>query len=163
MALYNETDKSWCIEKSCVSFLQHFHCPCEHNTIISGRIGTPQYMAPEVVQRQPYGKPVDMWGCGVMLFILLGGYPPFVGTKDHLFEQIVKGSYHVSISIRISRLLLNACTIYMSSKMIWTMTYVNKVLEQLALSFINKKPNLKEKKDYFLYVWKTEFGRFIMA
>lgn len=137
MALYNETDKSWCIEKSRVSFLQHFHCPCEHNTIISGRIGTPQYMAPEVVQRQPYGKPVDMWGCGVMLFILLGGYPPFVGTKDHLFEQIVKGSYHVSISIRISRLLLYACTCTMSSKMIWTMTYVNKVLEQLALSFIN--------------------------
>nr|XP_034329719.1 peripheral plasma membrane protein CASK isoform X4 [Crassostrea gigas] len=62
---------------------------------VVGRIGTPQYMAPEVVQRQPYGKPVDMWGCGVMLFILLGGYPPFVGTKDHLFEQIVKGSYHM--------------------------------------------------------------------
>ncbi|XP_078311146.1 peripheral plasma membrane protein CASK-like isoform X9 [Crassostrea virginica] len=62
---------------------------------VVGRIGTPQYMAPEVVHREPYGKPVDMWGCGVMLFILLGGYPPFVGTKDHLFEQIVKGSYHM--------------------------------------------------------------------
>lgn len=74
-------------------------------------------MAPEVVQRQPYGKPVDMWGCGVMLFILLGGYPPFVGTKDHLFEQIVKGSYHVSIDV-LSRILLYACTIGMSSKMI---------------------------------------------
>lgn len=68
-------------------------------------------MAPEVVQRQPYGKPVDMWGCGVMLFILLGGYPPFVGTKDHLFEQIVKGSYHVSIDM-ISHLPLNACTMW---------------------------------------------------
>eukprot|EP00105_Crassostrea_gigas_P028562 XP_011450250.1 PREDICTED: peripheral plasma membrane protein CASK isoform X13 [Crassostrea gigas] len=67
----------------------------EGGLISGGRIGTPQYMAPEVVQRQPYGKPVDMWGCGVMLFILLGGYPPFVGTKDHLFEQIVKGSYHM--------------------------------------------------------------------
>ncbi|KAK3094483.1 hypothetical protein FSP39_002328 [Pinctada imbricata] len=60
---------------------------------IVGRIGTPQYMAPEIVKREPYGKPVDVWGCGVMLFTLLGGYPPFVGTKEHLFEQIVQGSY----------------------------------------------------------------------
>ncbi|KAJ8310724.1 hypothetical protein KUTeg_012589 [Tegillarca granosa] len=62
---------------------------------VVGRIGTPQYMAPEIVKREPYGKPVDVWGCGVLLFILLGGYPPFCGTKDHLFEQIVKGSYHM--------------------------------------------------------------------
>lgn len=53
-------------------------------------------MAPEIVNRQPYGKPVDMWGCGIMMFILLGGYPPYVGTKDNLFHQIVQGKYHVS-------------------------------------------------------------------
>ena len=62
----------------------------------SGRIGTPHYMAPEVVNREPYGKPVDVWGCGIMLFILLGGYPPFYGTKDRLFKMITKGKYHVS-------------------------------------------------------------------
>nr|AAO83853.1 calcium/calmodulin-dependent serine protein kinase 1 [Lymnaea stagnalis] len=61
--------------------------------ITSGRVGTPQYMAPEVIERRPYGKPVDMWGCGVLLFILLGGYPPFCGTKERLYEIIVKGSY----------------------------------------------------------------------
>ncbi|VDI48265.1 calcium/calmodulin-dependent serine protein kinase, partial [Mytilus galloprovincialis] len=60
-----------------------------------GRIGTPQFMAPEIVNRQPYGKPVDMWGCGIMMFILLGGYPPYVGTKDNLFHQIVQGKYHL--------------------------------------------------------------------
>lgn len=112
--MYIATDKLIWWKVLC---LQLFHSPYEHNTIVSGRIGTPQYMAPEVVQRQPYGKPVDMWGCGVMLFILLGGYPPFVGTKDHLFEQIVKGSYHVSIDV-LSCLLLYACTTGMSSKMI---------------------------------------------
>uniref|UniRef100_A0A0L8HB86 Protein kinase domain-containing protein n=1 Tax=Octopus bimaculoides TaxID=37653 RepID=A0A0L8HB86_OCTBM len=37
----------------------------------SGRIGTSHYMAPEVVKNEEYGKPVDVWGCGLMLFILL--------------------------------------------------------------------------------------------
>lgn len=52
-------------------------------------------MAPEVVKREPYGKPVDVWGCGVILFILLSGCLPFYGTKERLFEAIVKGKYKV--------------------------------------------------------------------
>ncbi|XP_071160369.1 peripheral plasma membrane protein CASK-like isoform X26 [Mytilus edulis] len=67
----------------------------ESGELSGGRIGTPQFMAPEIVNRQPYGKPVDMWGCGIMMFILLGGYPPYVGTKDNLFHQIVQGKYHL--------------------------------------------------------------------
>ncbi|XP_048240911.1 peripheral plasma membrane protein CASK-like isoform X6 [Haliotis rufescens] len=62
---------------------------------VVGRVGTPQYMAPEVIKRELYGKPVDMWGAGVMLFILLSGYPPFCGTKERLFHLILKGSYHM--------------------------------------------------------------------
>uniref|UniRef100_A0A8C5WPQ2 Protein kinase domain-containing protein n=1 Tax=Laticauda laticaudata TaxID=8630 RepID=A0A8C5WPQ2_LATLA len=53
-------------------------------------------MAPEVVKREPYGKPVDVWGCGVILFILLSGCLPFYGTKERLFEGIIKGKYKVS-------------------------------------------------------------------
>lgn len=108
-------------------------------------------MAPEVVQRQPYGKPVDMWGCGVMLFILLGGYPPFVGTKDHLFEQIVKGSYHVSIDV-LSSLLLYACTTGMSSKMIWKMTCVSMFLSSLEFCkiFELKSQIWRKKKNYHM-------------
>lgn len=52
-------------------------------------------MAPEVVKREPYGKPVDVWGCGVILFILLSGCLPFYGTKERLFEGIIKGKYKV--------------------------------------------------------------------
>lgn len=52
-------------------------------------------MAPEVVRREPYGKPVDAWGCGVLLFILLSGSLPFYGTQETLFAQIVMGRYHV--------------------------------------------------------------------
>lgn len=61
----------------------------------SGRVGTPHFMAPEVVKREPYGKPVDVWGCGVILFILLSGCLPFYGTKERLFEGIIKGKYKV--------------------------------------------------------------------
>jgi len=39
--------------------------------------GTPAYVAPEIIQEKPYGLEVDMWSCGVIVFILLGGYPPF--------------------------------------------------------------------------------------
>lgn len=67
----------------------------ESAKISGGRIGTPHYMAPEVVNREPYGKPVDVWGCGIMLFILLSGYPPFYGTKDRLFKMITKGAFHM--------------------------------------------------------------------
>lgn len=61
----------------------------------TGRVGTPHFMAPEVVKREPYGKPVDVWGCGVILFILLSGCLPFYGTKERLFEAIIKGKYKV--------------------------------------------------------------------
>uniref|UniRef100_A0AAQ5XA63 Calcium/calmodulin-dependent serine protein kinase b n=1 Tax=Amphiprion ocellaris TaxID=80972 RepID=A0AAQ5XA63_AMPOC len=60
------------------------------------RVGTPHFMAPEVVKREPYGKPVDVWGCGVILFILLSGCLPFYGTKERLFEAIIKGKYKMN-------------------------------------------------------------------
>ncbi|VDP43064.1 unnamed protein product, partial [Schistosoma margrebowiei] len=59
-----------------------------------GRIGTPHYMAPEMIRHEPYGKAVDAWSCGVLLFLLLSGSLPFYGTRDILFTQIVSGRYH---------------------------------------------------------------------
>ncbi len=53
-------------------------------------------MSPEVVKREPYGKPVDIWGAGVLLCILLSGQIPFYGTKERLFDMIVRGAYSVS-------------------------------------------------------------------
>ncbi|TPP66703.1 Peripheral plasma membrane protein CASK [Fasciola gigantica] len=60
-----------------------------------GRIGTPHFMAPEMVRREPYGKAVDAWSCGLLLFTLLSGSLPFYGTRDVLFTQIVSGRYHL--------------------------------------------------------------------
>lgn len=56
--------------------------------------GTPGYVAPEVLRRQKYGKPVDCWSIGVISYILLCGYPPFYDESDaHLFKQIMRGDY----------------------------------------------------------------------
>ena len=42
-----------------------------------GFAGTPGYLSPEVIKKEKYNKPVDMWAVGVILYILLVGYPPF--------------------------------------------------------------------------------------
>ncbi|KAK3932408.1 Peripheral plasma membrane protein CASK, partial [Frankliniella fusca] len=56
-----------------------------------GRIGTPHFMAPEVVREQRYGKPVDVWSAGILLHILLSGTLPFLGTRERLYEAICRG------------------------------------------------------------------------
>lgn len=58
--------------------------------------GTPGYVAPEVLGREPYGKAVDVWSIGVISYILLCGYPPFYDENDvTLFRLIMKGELKV--------------------------------------------------------------------
>lgn len=95
----------------------------------SGFAGTPGYLSPEVLRKDPYGKAVDLWACGqilfcfyfttfslflclpqaylslrcvwfspsgVILYILLVGYPPFWDEDQHrLYQQIKAGAYDV--------------------------------------------------------------------
>lgn len=57
--------------------------------------GTPEYIAPEVILRQGYGKPVDWWAMGIILFEFLAGCVPFFGdTPEELFGQVISGRYH---------------------------------------------------------------------
>jgi len=59
-----------------------------------GFAGTPGYLSSEVLKKDPYGKPVDIWACGVILYILLVGYPPFWDEDQHrLYAQIKAGAY----------------------------------------------------------------------
>lgn len=72
-----------------------------------GFAGTPGYLSPEVLKKEPYGKAVDIWACGVILYILLVGYPPFWDEDQHrLYAQIKAGTYDVSIMSRLKTLYI---------------------------------------------------------
>lgn len=56
--------------------------------------GTPGYVAPEILNNVPYGPEVDMWSLGVILYIILCGFPPFYHESTAaLYKQIKKGEY----------------------------------------------------------------------
>uniref|UniRef100_A0A452VIV6 non-specific serine/threonine protein kinase n=1 Tax=Ursus maritimus TaxID=29073 RepID=A0A452VIV6_URSMA len=58
--------------------------------------GTPEYIAPEVILRQGYGKPVDWWAMGIILYEFLVGCVPFFGdTPEELFGQVISGSQEI--------------------------------------------------------------------
>lgn len=61
---------------------------------LTTQCGTPGYVAPEILEGVPYDTKADMWSVGVILYILLGGYPPFIekNQKD-LFRKIRRGQY----------------------------------------------------------------------
>lgn len=61
---------------------------------LTTQCGTPGYVAPEILEGTAYDQRADMWSVGVILYILLGGYPPFIeSTQRDLFRKIRKGDY----------------------------------------------------------------------
>eukprot|EP00529_Nitzschia_sp_RCC80_P001609 CAMPEP_0113509476 /NCGR_PEP_ID=MMETSP0014_2-20120614/37601_1 /TAXON_ID=2857 /ORGANISM="Nitzschia sp." /LENGTH=372 /DNA_ID=CAMNT_0000405319 /DNA_START=605 /DNA_END=1723 /DNA_ORIENTATION=+ /assembly_acc=CAM_ASM_000159 len=64
------------------------------NNSLTTQCGTPGYVAPEILEGTPYDQRADMWSVGVILYILLGGYPPFIeSTQRDLFRKIRRGEY----------------------------------------------------------------------
>ena len=64
---------------------------------LSGATGTVYYCSPEVV-KDKYDFECDEWSCGVMMYILLTGYPPFVGeNEDEIFDNILKQDLNLNV------------------------------------------------------------------
>lgn len=62
--------------------------------------GTPEYLAPEILNRQGHGRAVDWWSLGALLYEMLTGLPPFYcQDRERLFEKIRKSELHYPASL----------------------------------------------------------------
>ncbi|ERL85804.1 serine/threonine-protein kinase GD17699 [Dendroctonus ponderosae] len=76
--------------------LGDFGLACEVTGPLYTVCGTPTYVAPEILAESGYGLKIDVWAAGVILYILLCGYPPFASQdndQEKLFDCILSGQY----------------------------------------------------------------------
>jgi calcium-dependent protein kinase len=67
-------------------------CFCADGQRLSQQFGTPYYVAPEVLGKS-YGTQIDVWSSGIIMYILLCGYPPFQGkTDDVILQKVLAGA-----------------------------------------------------------------------
>merc|ERR1739848_667364 len=83
-------DDDVCIKLADFGFATRVYAP----ESLTKQCGTPFFVAPEILMRSPYDQKSDMWSCGVIMFLLLGGDLPFMGCSlKELFRSIVLGNY----------------------------------------------------------------------
>ncbi|KAN0075357.1 Protein kinase-like domain containing protein [Tylopilus felleus] len=72
--------------------------------------GTPEYLAPEIIQSEGHGKAADWWACGILCYEMLVGYPPFFHeTAYGIYEKILRGVIHWPHTMdRLSKELIKA-------------------------------------------------------
>ena len=71
-------------------FARRVHTPQS----LTHRVGSPPYVAPEILKNIPHDERVDMWSVGVTMFVLLVGYPPFVHeSREMVCQQIKAGAW----------------------------------------------------------------------
>ncbi|XP_016490135.2 phosphoenolpyruvate carboxylase kinase 1-like [Nicotiana tabacum] len=68
--------------------------------LMSGVVGTPYYVAPEVLSGRDYNEKVDIWSAGVILYIMLAGIPPFYGDSTvEIFEAVLRANLRFPMRI----------------------------------------------------------------
>jgi len=78
----------------CVTDFGLSKCVQTESTLMKTACGTPNYVAPEVLEGLRYNSQVDMWSVGVILYILLCGFPPFVEKNlKSLYKRIKSGKF----------------------------------------------------------------------
>jgi serine/threonine protein kinase len=71
-----------------------FAAYCEEGETLTELVGTLNYVAPEVLRSKPYGRPIDVWALGVIMFIILSGDFPFNDDdRNILYRQIIRGKF----------------------------------------------------------------------
>lgn len=81
--------------------------------------GTPQYLAPEIIALKAYGKPVDWWALGVIIYEMVAGSLPFFADTDKLlYKKILYGSYKIpnNFSPDLSNLIKNLVQIDLTKR-----------------------------------------------
>lgn len=88
--------------------------------------GTPNYVAPEILAETGYDHKVDVWAAGVIAYVLLCGFPPFVSPdndQDELFDQILSGRFEFSsphwddVSLSAQQLILHMLQVDQSKRL----------------------------------------------
>ena len=76
--------------------LGDFGLAIKYNEPLMTVCGTPTYVAPEIIAETGYGLKIDVWSMGVITYILLCGFPPFVsssGDQEELFDKVTSGKF----------------------------------------------------------------------
>lgn len=82
--------KSWPLHVKLADFGFANHIRSEEDKMLSSFVGTPYYIAPEMLLSKGHGRPVDIWACGVVLYILLSGKFPFGGeTEKEYYSRVL--------------------------------------------------------------------------
>jgi calcium-dependent protein kinase len=73
----------------------------DQGCFMTTRIGTPYYVSPEVLKGDaPYDIRCDLWSCGIIVFFMLHGYPPFTASSERqLFHKILQGDVVFSCNL----------------------------------------------------------------
>ena len=124
---------------------------------LTTQCGTPGYVAPEILEGTPYDHRADMWSVGVILYILLGGYPPFIeSTQRDLFRKIRRGEYEFheeywgTVSSEAKDLISSLLTVKASKRLDATQALENPWIKGDDASLAKKglDKNLKEFKKF---------------